>query len=102
MTSTTALAKYSSMRTIPSIPIFCVISTALVLHGVIMVARGPIKLPETAVLSMTGASPKSHCNFILFSSEIVEEHSTTKTFCVGSPKNSSIACGLKHKNTPFL
>ena len=52
-----------SIRTKPLIPMFWVISTALVLHGVTIAARGPIK--EAGILEslMAGTSPKSHSNF---------------------------------------
>ena len=51
--------KYSSMRMMPSSPIFWVISTAFVLQGVIISRRGPTKCPFR-LSSLSGvASPKS-------------------------------------------
>ena len=87
ITSTMAAAKYSSTRTIPSTPMFWAISTALVLQGVIMVARGPTNSPSIEGVSRAGASPKSHWSFVLFSEERGVVDSTTKTFDAASPKN---------------
>ena len=46
---------------------FCVISTALVLQGVIIVDLGPTKEPFITFSLSKGASPKSHCSFVVFS-----------------------------------
>ena len=57
--------KYSSMRLMPSSPMFWVISTALVLHGVIISRRGPTKQP-CRFSSLSGmASPKSQQSLLL-------------------------------------
>jgi len=56
--------KNSSMREIPSIPIFCVISTAQVLHGVIISRRGPINGEGISVASSISALPKSQYQFL--------------------------------------
>ena len=58
-----ATGKYSSMRATPSNPMFWVISTALVLHGVIISLRGPTKQPFR-FSSLSGvASPNSQQSF---------------------------------------
>ena len=44
------------------IPIFCVISTALVLQGVIIAALGPIKKASIVVAAILGSLANSHVN----------------------------------------
>ncbi len=57
------IAKNCSIRLMPVMPIFWVISTALVLHGVIISRRGPIKHPFTEV-DFSGVAPsRSHMSF---------------------------------------
>ena len=58
-----ATGKYSSMREIPVSPMFCVISTAFVLHGVIISRRGPTKKPSSSVFASGVAPPYSQLNF---------------------------------------
>ena len=55
-------AWYCSILMIPLIPMFWVISTALVLQGVIILARGPIKKPKILSWFIHGAS-KSQDSF---------------------------------------
>ena len=52
-------AWYSSMRVMPSIPMFRVISVALVLQGVTMLARGPIKKASRDACSIFALLPSS-------------------------------------------
>ena len=46
---------------------FWVISTAFVLQGVIIAARGPTKVDLSVVCSIFGWSPKSHCSLAMVS-----------------------------------
>ena len=46
---------------------FWVISTAFVLQGVIIAARGPTKFEFSVVSSIFGWSPKSHCSLEIVS-----------------------------------
>ncbi len=52
-----------SMRFMPLMPIFWVISTAFVLHGVTISLRGPMKVPLTDVDTRGLAPPKSQESF---------------------------------------
>ena len=61
--------KNSSMREIPVSPMFWVISTALVLHGVIISLRGPINQPFNVEAGRSSALSKSHDNFLVSSAE---------------------------------
>ena len=54
----------SSMRTMPFMPMFCVISTALVLHGVTISRRGPTQVPRNVSCAVCWAS-KSHSNLLI-------------------------------------
>ena len=58
-----ASVKTESIRRMPPMALFCVISTALLLHGEIIVARGPTKRPERLSTLMSGWLPKSHVSF---------------------------------------
>jgi hypothetical protein len=52
--------KNSSILEIPDIFIFWVISTAVVLQGVIISLLGPAKRPSMLSVKICSASPKSH------------------------------------------
>ena len=69
---------------------FWVISTAFVLHGVTIAARGPTKksavFVDKADFSILGWLPKSHDNFFMFSSEIFLWVWTAKTVFSTFPK----------------
>ena len=69
-----------------SIPIFWVISTALVLQGVTIAARGPIKKSVRTDLFSICASPKSQFNFEIFSALISVCVCTAKTVVDWFPK----------------
>ena len=58
-TSFPLTGKYSSIREMPWRFMFCVISTAFVLHGVIISRRGPMKNPSMLLLSISSALPYS-------------------------------------------
>jgi hypothetical protein len=64
---------------IPEIPMFWLISTALVLQGVIISFLGPIKLPATSVNVSAWAPPNNHSNFISSCSSGYWIKSTAKT-----------------------
>ena len=59
--------KYSSIREMPWRFMFCVISTAFVLHGVTISRRGPTKNPSMLSVSAGTASPKSQHNSLISS-----------------------------------
>ena len=71
---------------IPSIPIFWVISTALVLQGVIIVARGPIKKSVRTDFFILGALANSQFNFEIVSAESSFCDCTAKTVEFSFPK----------------
>src|SRR5215510_12016052 len=61
----------------PSIPMFWVISTALVLHGVIISRRGPTKKESMFFLAKSSALSKSQISFLLSIFEGFTDVSTT-------------------------
>ena len=65
---------------------FWVISTAFVLHGVTMVARGPIKKSVKTDSSILGWLPNNHFSFFIFLVEIAADVWTVKTVFFTSPK----------------
>ncbi|OPZ56426.1 MAG: hypothetical protein BWY89_01095 [Bacteroidetes bacterium ADurb.BinA012] len=58
---------YSSILEMPDTAMFCVISTALVLQGVIISRRGPMNVPLTVSASRRLALPNSHVSFAVSS-----------------------------------
>ena len=85
-----ATGKYSSMREIPSSPMFCVISTALVLHGVIISLRGPTNQPSRQVSASNCARPKSQLSFSTSRADNSCITSTAIICCSGVLKKSTI------------
>ncbi len=74
--------KYSSMRKMPSSPMFWVISTAFVLHGVTISRRGPTKWPSSVSLSTSVASPYSqHSSSISLSAKRWSHSVAIMLFC---------------------
>ena len=61
------MGKYSSILFIPEIFIFCVISTAVVLQGVIISRLGPTKYPLTLSPLINFALPNSQHSAAIFS-----------------------------------
>jgi hypothetical protein len=57
-------------------PIFCVISTAHVLHGVIISLRGPMKGECMVSVVSNDAFPKSQVSFSIVSTEKDDDDST--------------------------
>ena len=82
--------KYSSIRVIPFNPMFWVISTALVLHGVIISLRGPTNQPSIICSFSTSASLKSQLSFSVSWDERVWSVSTAITFREGVLKKRTI------------
>ncbi len=70
---------YSSMRVMPPIPIFWVISTAQVLQGVIISLRGPMKGDAIVSAASSVAFPKSQFSFSIVSGEKADADSTAIT-----------------------
>src|SRR6056300_39642 len=81
---------------------FCVISTALVLQGVIIVARGPKNSPDIVSASIKGRSANNQLNFSISEVESKLLHFTAKIWSVESPKKRIMRIKLKHKNKAFL
>ena len=77
--SAVSTGKYSSMREIPVNPKFIVISTALVLQGVIISRRGPMKIPSRVLSSNAPAPLKSQVSFSMSLAENTCAHSTANT-----------------------
>ena len=68
---------------------FLVISTALVLHGVIIEDLGPINFSDISFNSIKSDS-RTQESFFISSNDNSSETLTTKTFNFGSPKNNII------------
>ena len=83
--------KYSSIRRIPLRPMFWVISTAFVLHGVIISRRGPMNHPFRLSSFSTVASLYSQHSFLTSSAFSSWLHSVAITLFVGVLKNRIIA-----------
>jgi hypothetical protein len=78
---------------IPEIAMFWVISTALVLQGVTIAARGPTKNPLTRIFQFYESRQKP-VQFEISSAEISPRVCTAKLRCFGFQRNGSLLCSL--------
>jgi hypothetical protein len=78
---------------IPEIAMFWVISTALVLQGVTIAARGPTKKPLTRIFNFMRVG-KSQFSLEISSAEISPRVCTAKLRCFGFQRNGSLLCSL--------